>query len=172
MKSITSRLNTFLAKIAGRDIDISTLTPPVAVNATEELLLEIADKVGALPDASEANDGDVLTVDDGEWKATAPSGGSGVLFAGTLAAAKIEAHKSVLAKTWQEIYDAICAGTPVTVCVSGGDAVHEYDSRLCYVDYAYEEDDEYAVELNWDDSPWLFTTDSASGYPAQPQEVG
>lgn len=78
MKSITSRLNMFLAKIAGRDVDIATLTPPVTVNATEELLLEIADRVDAgmeLPDPTKANDGDVLTVDNGKWGAAAPASG-------------------------------------------------------------------------------------------------
>ena len=70
MKSITSRLNTFLAKVAGRDVDISTLTPPVAINATEELLLEIADRIDSggssdfstaevtVTDASTYSDGD------------------------------------------------------------------------------------------------------------------
>lgn len=37
----------FLAKIAGHDVDIATLTPPVPVNTTEKLLLEIAEAAAA-----------------------------------------------------------------------------------------------------------------------------
>lgn len=42
---IATRIEYFLAKVAGRDVDVSTLTPPVAANATEELLGEIADRL-------------------------------------------------------------------------------------------------------------------------------
>lgn len=42
---ITSREDVFLAKIAGRDVDINTLTPPVATSVTEKLLLETADRL-------------------------------------------------------------------------------------------------------------------------------
>lgn len=42
---ITSRLELLLAKIAGHDVDISNMTPPVASNLTEELLLEIAERI-------------------------------------------------------------------------------------------------------------------------------
>ena len=78
MKSITSRLNMFLAKIAGRNVDIDTLTPPVAVNATEELLLEIADRmddVSSVPKIEEGDTGKVLTAgeDGAEWDT--PAGG-------------------------------------------------------------------------------------------------
>lgn len=44
--NITSRLELLLAKIAGHDVDLSIMTPPVASNLIEELLLEIADKSG------------------------------------------------------------------------------------------------------------------------------
>ena len=40
-----TRKEMFLAKIAGHDIDITTLIPPVAVNTTERLMLEIADRI-------------------------------------------------------------------------------------------------------------------------------
>lgn len=37
------RLEFFLAKVAGEDVDISTLVPPVATNAIEQALLSIAE---------------------------------------------------------------------------------------------------------------------------------
>ena len=45
---ITSREELLLAKIAGRDVDLSTMTPPVASNLTEQLLLDIADRIDKL----------------------------------------------------------------------------------------------------------------------------
>lgn len=42
---ITSRIELLLAKIAGRDVDLNTMTPPVASNTTEEMLLEIAERM-------------------------------------------------------------------------------------------------------------------------------
>lgn len=46
MKDIlTSRFQVFLAKIAGRNVSESTLTPPVVTNMEEKLLDEIADRL-------------------------------------------------------------------------------------------------------------------------------
>lgn len=39
------RLEFFLAKIAGEDVDIATLVPPVPTSQTEKILLEIADRM-------------------------------------------------------------------------------------------------------------------------------
>ena len=68
---ITSRIELLLAKIAGRDVDISTMTPPVAINLKEELLLDIADRLDSasseLPTVSTTDNGDVLKVVSGKW---------------------------------------------------------------------------------------------------------
>lgn len=45
---ITSREELFLAKLAGRDVDIKTMTPPVASSLTEKLMLEIADRLDGM----------------------------------------------------------------------------------------------------------------------------
>lgn len=45
-KSLKTRLDHFLGKVAGRkDANIATLSPPVATNTTEQLLSEIADRL-------------------------------------------------------------------------------------------------------------------------------
>ena len=44
-KRITSRDDLLLAKIAGHQVDLSTMTPPNALNAKEQYLLEIADRM-------------------------------------------------------------------------------------------------------------------------------
>lgn len=68
---ITSRIELLLAKIAGRDVDISTMTPPVAINLKEELLMDIADRLDSaaseLPEVSATDNGDVLKVVSGKW---------------------------------------------------------------------------------------------------------
>ena len=89
---ITSREDVFLGKIAGRNVDISSWTPPVANGVHEEILAEIADRIdnfvngggggGAEPlivTITATDNGDTLTCD----------------------------------KTWKQINDAFSAGTPV-----------------------------------------------------------
>lgn len=51
MNGIVSRLQVFLAKIAGKDVDVSTLTPPVAINEEERLMLDIADRIDAIEES-------------------------------------------------------------------------------------------------------------------------
>lgn len=43
-KAVT-RCEMYLAKIAGRSVDLTTLTPPVVTDATEEMFLEIASRI-------------------------------------------------------------------------------------------------------------------------------
>ena len=61
--SITSRLQLFLAKIAGRDVSESTLTPPVITSMEEKLLDEIADRMDAVEEAASSGGGGVITID-------------------------------------------------------------------------------------------------------------
>lgn len=71
--NITSRLDLLLAKIAGHDVDLSAMTPPVASNLTEELLLKIADRLDNggeggggidLPQPTENNVGQYVAVSE------------------------------------------------------------------------------------------------------------
>ena len=48
---ITSRIELLWAKIAGRNVNINTMTPPVASNMTEKLMLEVAERL----DSTNAN---------------------------------------------------------------------------------------------------------------------
>ena len=60
---IRSRLEFFLAKVAGKDVDLNTIVPAGATNAVEELLLEIADRIadaGAAPAAATADKAGVV----------------------------------------------------------------------------------------------------------------
>ncbi len=79
-KTIATRLQVLLAKIAGEDIDLSGMTPDVAASPEERLMLDIADRIdklengGALPDVDEEDEGKVLTVNSsGEWDAETSS---------------------------------------------------------------------------------------------------
>lgn len=57
---IRSRLEFFLAKIAGKNIDIATLVPPVASTTTEELMLAIADRLDNIGDIPASGNGAFL----------------------------------------------------------------------------------------------------------------
>ena len=77
-KNITDREDLFWAKMAGRDVDISTMTPPVVASQREELMLEVAERIGAgggggseLP--TPGNAGNVLTDNGTAWVSAAPS---------------------------------------------------------------------------------------------------
>lgn len=45
---ITSRIELLWAKIAGRNVNINTMTPPVASNMTEKLMLEVAERLDGM----------------------------------------------------------------------------------------------------------------------------
>ena len=83
-KVITDREDLFWAKMAGRDVDISTMTPPVASSMREELMLEVAERIAQgggggggsdLPAPGDA--GNVLTSTGTGWESAPPQGGSG-----------------------------------------------------------------------------------------------
>lgn len=45
---ITSRIELLWAKIAGRNVNINTMTPPIASNMTEKLMLEVAERLDGM----------------------------------------------------------------------------------------------------------------------------
>ena len=49
---ITSRIELLWAKIAGRNVNINTMTPPVASNMTEKLMLEVAERLDGMGSAA------------------------------------------------------------------------------------------------------------------------
>ena len=67
--NIASRIELLLAKIAGHDVDLGTMTPPVASNLTEELLLEIAERTNGgncgclLPTPTEEDVGGYIAIE-------------------------------------------------------------------------------------------------------------
>lgn len=63
---ITSREELFLAKLAGRDVDIKTMTPPVASSLTEKLMLEIADRLDNMGGGSSETYETVAEIEVGE----------------------------------------------------------------------------------------------------------
>jgi len=58
MFNITDRIEFILAKVAGREVDLETLNPPAPINAVEELLLEIAEKLNSEEEEEEEEDKD------------------------------------------------------------------------------------------------------------------
>lgn len=113
---ITSREDVFLGKIAGRNVDISSWTPPVANGVHEEILAEIADRIdnlseNALPEIEEGDEGKVVGVADGAYALVSGGGGGG----GNepLIVNLVYGDTTYLDKTYAEIKTALLAGTPV-----------------------------------------------------------
>lgn len=116
--NIASRLELLLAKIAGHDVDLGTMTPPVATNLTEELLLEIADRLDN-------------------------SGGEG----GGFMKITISGNKGVetMDHTWQEIYDAYVDGSYVSVVSIDGEASSNFGLRQQMIQSVIHDGDNYFV---------------------------
>lgn len=51
---ITDRLDLYLAKVAGRIVDLATMTPPVPASMREKLLVEIAERLKNIADEAGA----------------------------------------------------------------------------------------------------------------------
>lgn len=125
---------------------------PFEDKALESRVAALETGGGGLPEVTSEDNGDVLTVVEGEWAKAAPSGGGGALM---VTITRTETGL-ILNKTWQEIYDA--ASTMPVVGITEDDdgtikqnvleSVFEYEG-IYYVTIAGEE----------------CTTDSATGYP-------
>lgn len=55
---VSTRLEYYLAKVAGREVDLTGLTPSSPINMTENLLLEIAERIEALEVSAQSEGGE------------------------------------------------------------------------------------------------------------------
>lgn len=56
------RQDFYLAKVAGEDIDLTTLTPPTPVSDTEKYLVKIADRLDEIEEGQQDSGGLIVTV--------------------------------------------------------------------------------------------------------------
>lgn len=95
-------VNDLIRLFAGLDFDGEPELPEVSATDNGDVLTVVEGEWAAaapnvLPTVTAEDNGDVLTVVDGEWAAAAPSGGSGVLVVTDI--------DGTLDKTWKEISD-------------------------------------------------------------------
>ena len=137
---ITNREDVFLGKIAGRDVDISTWTPPVANGVREKILEEIADRIdelseNALPKIEEGDNGKVLGVADGAYSLVSGGGGGGSnepLIVNCAIDAETHTPTGIDA-TYNEIKTAVDAGKTVYMYCDYGDGNELYGQLMIIV---------------------------------------
>lgn len=61
---ITSRIELLWAKIAGRNVNINTMTPPVASNMTEKLMLEVAERLDGMGSSASGDSAGLMSKAD------------------------------------------------------------------------------------------------------------
>lgn len=93
-KVITNREDMYLAKIAGLDIDLSTIVPDAPINARETILLDIAKRIDQLDGVSK----DVEYLSIGEWD------GEEVLFANPTMLDELSGSKVILYRDNNVLY--------------------------------------------------------------------
>lgn len=120
--TLRTRLEFMWAKLAGREVDINTLTPKAPTNMIEKLMLEVAAKrdatvnalkrlvvaLGGANDPSEVDGSNVDEVID-VLVENPPSSGGGLVIN---VAFEYSGERWVFDKTWKEIHDAFIAGKP------------------------------------------------------------
>lgn len=119
----SNRLEHLYAMIAGEEeLDESV---PSTYDRKQGFLFHIAEKIqgGTLPDASEASDGDVLTIADGDPAWAAPSGGGGQ-FLVTITPTGEDSGTSD--KSYSEIAAAAEAGQGVVAVLYNAEATSGY----------------------------------------------
>lgn len=109
----------------------------------------------SLPAVTSDDNGDVLTVVEGQWAKAAPSGGVLVV--------SVDIQTMALDHTWQEINDAPLA----IVYLEDGSETDLYRTPVLATVYWEEEDDVkvYGVSFVIEGQTTSFVTTSANGYP-------
>ena len=137
MKDIlTSRFQVFLAKIAGRNVSESTLTPPVVTNMEEKLLDEIAERIDTI-----------------EGRTPAPTGGVPLFV-------NVSTETTAMDKTWKEVHDAFLnEGVLLRMDLVEGSAIMSVSGVM-------GAEGTYFVLVSTIDGMGMYATDSESGYPS------
>jgi len=131
---------------------VSICIEPVEVVVSDAFRAAVGEAAPAapteLPAVTASDAGKVLAVDDsGVWVAQTPASGGGALV--------VTDTEGTLDKTWTEIHDAMLSGGAV---ING--------ESVLMVTSAYIGKGTYIIEAGGSNTNTLYSTDSASGYPA------
>lgn len=135
------------------------------LNKIEQGIVDAEQSGSSLPDYSQANDGDVLSIENGApaWKD--PSGGGGG--DGGVFVVEMDAQTSTLNKTWQEIYDAMASGKAAYIHVAVSGVVAMLSPIILINSQGYVL---IGLEANISSIvPFVFVAASADSYPVQQQ---
>lgn len=128
--TITSREELLLAKLAGENVNINTMTPPVAMNKKEKLLLDIATRLDSLVSGSGSGSG---------------SGGDVFIVNGEVEHVGNDDTAVVsIDKTTEQIYAAAASGKPVILLVAEGE---DDISQWMFVDAGEGKDDDIYADF-------------------------
>ena len=117
----------------------------------EDGVLSASGGGSSLPEVTAEDNGDVLTVVEGTWTKATPTGDGALM-------CTLDTATLTLDKTWQEILDAMEAGTALVNVSSGGIA-------YSLVVSIWELEGTYGIYIIGSIGVQQFTTNSASGYP-------
>lgn len=122
-----------------------------------------------LPTVTAEDNGDVLTVVEGEWAKAAPSGGKTLLISETCVSEDDYIYHT-LNKTWREIHDAISNGYLVYLLENITSS--EYNVRFVFNVKVDTEPDDYQVRIfnPMHSNDWIYHAQSQDDYPVFEEE--
>lgn len=152
-KNITNREDLFLAKIAGYDVDVKTLTPPTASNVREKILLDIAEKVSNQGDDKSSEPLNVTATPYVDEQTQKPAISTNLT--AETAYEAISTNRIIIATAQLPIEDTFVTAKSVLPLYAKKYEVYDDDTGDTIVMYAFN-----FIDMDLSDGPEMYCTDS------------